>query len=198
MSITSVTLCVLSLVCFNANGIIAAKHQLENRIVNGDNANAGHFPHMVSLQEYSDRDHFCGGSIISDQHVITGAYCLQGLRGDPQNIYVVVGTNRRRGDGTAMNISKLFVHPGFDVETYKNDIALLQTVNRIEFTDKVRPITLPKADSTPEIDDVLLSGFGLIQVSLETDHHDRKTNLPPIFVCGKMKTEHFIERRLIK
>ena len=44
-------------------------------IVGGRPANDGEVPHQVSLQRSS---HFCGGSIISDQFIVTAAHCVDG------------------------------------------------------------------------------------------------------------------------
>ncbi|CAG0905517.1 unnamed protein product [Cyprideis torosa] len=48
-----------------------------NRIINGNNAQLGWFPHQVSLQT-SSGFHFCGGSIISQEWIVTAAHCVVG------------------------------------------------------------------------------------------------------------------------
>ncbi|KAL0100723.1 hypothetical protein PUN28_019243 [Cardiocondyla obscurior] len=44
------------------------------RIVGGDIATAGQFKYQVSLQSYDE--HICGGSIISNTHILTAAHCV--------------------------------------------------------------------------------------------------------------------------
>ncbi|CAG0896881.1 unnamed protein product [Cyprideis torosa] len=49
------------------------------RIINGENAYLGQFPHQMSLRYTWNDEHFCGGSIISKYWVVTAAHCVEGL-----------------------------------------------------------------------------------------------------------------------
>ena len=50
------------------------------RIVGGAVADQNQWPWQVSLQMYRGAwYHFCGGSLIADQWVITAAHCLDGM-----------------------------------------------------------------------------------------------------------------------
>lgn len=50
------------------------------RIVGGTRAHEGEFPAKVSLQSRQGF-HFCGGTLIDLQHVLTAAHCLTSERG---------------------------------------------------------------------------------------------------------------------
>ena len=55
-------------------------HKIVKRIVGGDRAGSAEFPHMALLGYQSKNSDnlrwLCGGSLISEQHVLTTAHCL--------------------------------------------------------------------------------------------------------------------------
>lgn len=51
------------------------------RVYHGDDAFPGDFPWQVSVQEFNKYgtktwDHICGGTLISDSHVLTAKHCM--------------------------------------------------------------------------------------------------------------------------
>jgi len=64
-----------------------AQRVLESRIINGVNAKADRYPYTVSLQaigvqsddSLSDPFHFCGGSLIAPDIVLSAAHCAEGF-----------------------------------------------------------------------------------------------------------------------
>lgn len=55
---------------------------LNPRIVGGADASEGAWPWMVSLHNTTYQQHFCGGSLISSEWVVTAAHCVFGLESD--------------------------------------------------------------------------------------------------------------------
>jgi len=91
--------------------IVGGRHadKMAPRIINGSEAPRGKYTFAVSLQ---DRGHFCGGSLIARDYVLTAAHC-QGGRFD-----VVAGRHDlgERG-GQVIGVSREIVHPGYDAWT---------------------------------------------------------------------------------
>lgn len=56
----------------------SAENRVETRIVGGENATEGQFPYQISLRNTLNRQHFCGGSILSVSKKILFAqkYCF--------------------------------------------------------------------------------------------------------------------------
>lgn len=140
-------------------------NEWEGRIVGGRNAQPGQFPHQVAFR-LPNGWHFCGGSIIAAQYVLSAAHCFQKQTSRPANIRVVTGSHRRVNDGTIYTVAGILNHRGYNEDTMTNDIAIVRTTTPILFNSAhVRIISLPNRalpDNTP----LALSGWGAIGVSV--------------------------------
>lgn len=136
-----------------------------DRIINGERASIGQFPHQASIRQSRDRRHFCGGVIISDQFVLTTANCMQGTLSFPSNVIVVVGTiSLASGYGEIHTVTRVANHPGFSQALMSNDISVIKTVKKIVFSNVVRAVKLPTAN-IPDGTAAAISGWGQYIVS---------------------------------
>ncbi|VVC33672.1 Serine proteases, trypsin family, serine active site,Peptidase S1, PA clan,Serine proteases, trypsin [Cinara cedri] len=122
-----------------------------SRIVGGTEVKDNEYPWMASLWN-TKRKFFCGGSVVTDQYVLTAAHCFNE---DPapnyREIYTVIGQNNRPnrllpGDPRAVRASVVKVHHKYDprgANVHDNDIALVRLCKPIRFEHAVRPICLP-------------------------------------------------------
>eukprot|EP00058_Branchiostoma_floridae_P017801 XP_002603290.1 hypothetical protein BRAFLDRAFT_261914 [Branchiostoma floridae] len=114
--------------------------QAEGRIVNGDDATPHSWPWQVSLQT-STGWHYCGGSIVNENWVITAAHCDPTISSD----YVILGEHNK-GGGTesiqSVRISRKICHQQYNSNTIDYDICLLKLATPAVFSDKVHPVCM--------------------------------------------------------
>ena len=53
-------------------GALGIEEHPSPRIVNGDKVPQGKYKFMVSLQKHNNHTHFCGGSVLNDDTILTG------------------------------------------------------------------------------------------------------------------------------
>ncbi|XP_029383594.1 chymotrypsin-like protease CTRL-1 [Echeneis naucrates] len=119
---------------------------LNTRIVGGENATAGSWPWQVSI--HFRESHTCGGTVISDQWVLTAAHCI--LTSSPAEWTLYFGRVTQSGPNVneeMRSVSTIIVHPDYNDTLFDNDIALMRLSNPLTFTDFIRPICLASNSS---------------------------------------------------
>lgn len=134
-------------------------------IVGGVDTQIGLVPWQVSLQS-ANGNHFCGGSIIAPEWIVTAAHCVVG--GAPGRI--VAGTSRlsTANQGQIVTPAEVIVAPGYvDVEQGK-DIALIKLATPLTLNGTtvkaIRPVTPKDAAAQVDAPTVLakVSGWGTL------------------------------------
>ncbi|XP_034648668.1 trypsin-2-like [Trachemys scripta elegans] len=135
----------------------AAAPQGVDKIIGGYECSPHSQPWQVSL---NTGYHFCGGSLIADQWVLSAAHCwyypdsMQVILGD-HNIQVFEHTEH------LMRIETIVLHPSYDEQTLDHDIMLIKLAHRIQPDAYVQPVPLPTA--CPEVGSLcMVSGWGNI------------------------------------
>lgn len=102
--------------------------EVKPRIVRGYSAESGQFPFFAFLEGHTENPgerSACGGSLISDEWVLTAAHCLRGA----QTIVVHLGkTVLNRPERTHVRVpvdkSKFFIFPRYQADKILHDIGL--------------------------------------------------------------------------
>ncbi|XP_044574275.1 chymotrypsin-1 [Drosophila ananassae] len=104
-----------------------------HRIVGGADVPPGeHVPYQVSLQ-YQTRNgqmHFCGGSIIAPNRILTAAHCCQGL--NASRMSVVAGIRSLQEIGSRSKVLSFTIHPDYK-ELVTSDLSVLYIDPPLEF-----------------------------------------------------------------
>ncbi|KAJ7994519.1 hypothetical protein DPEC_G00250320 [Dallia pectoralis] len=112
------------------------------RIVNGEEAVPHSWPWQVSLQD-STGFHFCGGSLISENWVVTAAHC-----GIKTSHRVVLGEHDRSSNGENIQtilVGKVFKNPKYNGFTINNDITLIKLATPAVLGTRVSPVCVAEA-----------------------------------------------------
>uniref|UniRef100_A0A6M2E3L2 Putative trypsin-like serine protease n=1 Tax=Xenopsylla cheopis TaxID=163159 RepID=A0A6M2E3L2_XENCH len=142
---------------------ISAK--IDHRIVGGEDVDISTCGWQVSFQE--NDMHFCGGSIIDKEWILTAAHCVQRHSNPPQNLTVRVGSSLHNTGGRTYNVMHIEKHPRYNERaSYDFDIALLKISKPISYTACTTvPVTL--ADSGREIPEgtmLSVTGWGATEM----------------------------------
>uniref|UniRef100_A0A8C5Q757 Peptidase S1 domain-containing protein n=1 Tax=Leptobrachium leishanense TaxID=445787 RepID=A0A8C5Q757_9ANUR len=129
---------------------------ISSRIVGGMDSVDGEWPWQVSILYRGS--HSCGGSLISNQWILSAAHCFA----SKYDIYL--GGYWETGGNThlqSFNVEKLILDPQYVSVTSKGDIALVKLSSPVTFTDYVQPICLPSASVTfPSGMECWVTGWG--------------------------------------
>ncbi|CAH1395263.1 unnamed protein product [Nezara viridula] len=173
-------------------------------IINGTVAAEDSHPWAVALMSRGwgvDYYLFCGGSIITPRHVLTAAHCLN--RNRAYNVWIAAGQQKisQIKKENLIPSKHLFVHEHYNPTYVLNDIGLVLTQRKIQFTPTVRPICLP--NTKLELADlgakVTVVGWGMTSISdPSTSDELRQVELDvlPLEECVRSYPNLFFENQL--
>ncbi|CAL8092756.1 unnamed protein product [Orchesella dallaii] len=165
----------------------------ETYLVNGDDTEITTVPWQASLRQLlsprhakslpllklkncslQEGIHFCGGTVISDRHILSAAHCfLMGQRPNTMqklsSVKVVLGDSNLCDNVTEgvqeFRVDKLFYHYAYDDGAILNDMVVIRLDKKIKFTDRVKPIKMAELGMRFENQEATASGWGLTNLT---------------------------------
>ncbi|KAL1459824.1 hypothetical protein WDU94_011777 [Cyamophila willieti] len=138
------------------------------KVVGGEITERGQFPWQVGLYrkpiDEDDFKIFCGGSIITQQHILTAAHCFQDF--EKFSYKAIVGDYDRtmaEPEEQEFNFdgNEIYSHQNYSKSTHENDLAIIKLKGTIQLNKYAQPICLPANTLKYEEKlDCVVSGWG--------------------------------------
>ncbi|XP_035892188.1 venom protease-like [Anopheles stephensi] len=125
-----------------------------NRVVGGVPAALNGWPWMALVgyeEAFGDIEFRCGGSLITDRHVLSAAHCIL-----PTLSVVRLGEhdmdNQTESAHVDVPVYKYISHPSYDTFDGHSDLAILYLSETVKFNTQIKPICLPTTDPVRSAD----------------------------------------------
>lgn len=151
-------------------------------IINGETATIEEFPFYAELvltdgdvekKESSAFSHYCGGSILDSNHILTAAHCVNDLTKDDiykQGVLINSDDHENTSIDNVYPIRNIYYHSSYNLNSeLRNDIAVIEIIG--SFPSEKTFITLPTEEQKNEYNDgvthteFIATGFGYIDDS---------------------------------
>ncbi len=133
------TIAIISTLSLTATAKNIQKLNFTTKIVGGQNAVHGEFPFIVSLRS-GGYGHFCGGSLIAPNWVLTAAHCVKGSSVD--EVWIGLLDQKDTSGVEKFKVTKIIANNKYDSSTMDSDFALIQ----LDQNSSYKPVTLNETE----------------------------------------------------
>jgi len=127
----------------------------------------------------------CGGSILSNNWVVTAGHCVDGHTNSPGNFAVKAGvfdeTRHDEAGEVVVDVKSIHLHPQYiGAPVPRWDIALIELKTPITFGTHIQPVCLPATDDAVVVEPntAWVSGWGTTSEQGQISHHLKQVQVP--------------------
>uniref|UniRef100_A0AB38ZE92 Venom S1 protease 23 n=1 Tax=Ectomocoris sp. TaxID=3104572 RepID=A0AB38ZE92_9HEMI len=136
------------------------------RIVSRKTARRNEFPFAAGIIDKHTGYLFCGGTLVTESHVVTGAHCTWRRRVEGDPIAVVLGEHditKESKTRLTIDVRRIIEHQKFNKLTLFNDIAVLVLKDKVPFNKYIGPVCLPIEEKNLDHKYVRIIGWGSVK-----------------------------------
>ncbi|XP_057376065.1 trypsin-like [Daphnia carinata] len=140
------------------------------RVIGGTSTKPNQFPWMVQLlivfaDFFQQKQATCAATLIKQQYLLTAAHCIYyrkiiSITAFLGFHYMDIERFDKTGYEEIIPVKQAFVHDDFDLTLMRNDIAILELVKPVRFTDQVHTICLAESEPASTVTDATVAGWG--------------------------------------
>ncbi|XP_075972437.1 uncharacterized protein LOC142974159 [Anticarsia gemmatalis] len=131
----------------------------DGKIVGGNETTIETYPYQAYLLLYDGRNYYqCGGSIVSNNYIVTAAHCLTNI----QRIYIRIGSTNSESGGRQYETTSFASHPMYNSRTSDFDVGVIRVSQGMQLDGaNARAIKLVNSGYDPAAgENLTMTGWG--------------------------------------
>lgn len=133
------------------------------RIIGGREAKAHSRPYMALIEKEKENK-ICGGSLVSEDFVLTAAHCKSPSGLGSYKVYLGLHDYNDRAKAQNLEVEQEFMRDDYNASTFQNDILLLKLSSKANLNCDVQLISLAGPED-PAPGSCSISGWGRFDLS---------------------------------